>query len=389
MPERTTRNVRSGLSRLMLGALACVALAGCSVEAPDRPVAVTENSGAAPSVAAATDAPAPDTVATPAAQPQLFVRVDDVIDDAELASLGQLDSVTWVVASQRDDVAMIASARSDGTSVDSLPDDFKISLAGQADQGTLGLQPGEVALTTEALPLRNLDVGGTLTLVDGGARRIVAIVDAPVYEGVEVIIADSEADALGFRERQRAVLTLSSGVDPETVAAAVRSLLGEDTVTQLRSTDDRDYVLSLPQTKARFGEFAFKDLDGRDIQAGVSWIRASIVTAQVPIIGRVVCHTLIIDDLTAVMQDIADAGLASEIDPDLYGGCWSPRRINRNANLSRHAWGIAIDVNVDFDAPGMGPIPSPEVITAFERHGFRWGGDYPIPDNHHFEWVGP
>ncbi|MFT6942481.1 MAG: hypothetical protein ACJA2F_000672, partial [Nitriliruptoraceae bacterium] len=152
--------------------------------------------------------------------------------------------------------------------------------------------------------------------------------------------------------------------------------------------NDRQLVMSLPETKARFGEFAFKDLDGRDVQVGVSWIEESIIEAQIPIIGRVVCHRLIIDDLTAVMQQIIDVGLAHEIDPELYGGCWAPRRINRNANLSRHAWGIAIDVNVDFDAAGLGPIPSPGIIAAFERHGFRWGGRYPTPDNHHFEWVG-
>lgn len=27
-------------------------------------------------------------------------------------------------------------------------------------------------------------------------------------------------------------------------------------------------------------------------------------------------------------------------------------------------------------------------LAAFEEHGFRWGGDFLTPDNHHLEWVG-
>jgi hypothetical protein len=368
-------------------------LTGCALDAPRAPGAASESR--APALTPNASPPAAPTAAPTASPPAartavelLFVRVDDIIDDAELESLRQLAGVTEITATRRDDVAIIASARADGTPVDSLPNEFKISVAGQVDDGALALRPNEVALTVEALPLRDLDVGGTLTLGDGGTRTITAIVEGAGYAGVELIIAPAAAADLSFRPRQRALLTLAADADPGAVATAARGILGSDTVTQLRSSNDRQLVLSLPETKARFGEFAFKDLDGRDVQVGVSWIEESIIEAQIPIIGRVVCHRLIIDDLTAVMQQIIDVGLAREIDPELYGGCWAPRRINRNANLSRHAWGIAIDVNVDFEAAGLGPIPSPGIIAAFERHGFRWGGRYPTPDNHHFEWVG-
>ena len=70
-------------------------------------------------------------------------------------------------------------------------------------------------------------------------------------------------------------------------------------------------------------------------------------------------------------------------------GCFHPRRIAYGReNLSRHAWGIAIDLNVDFSQPGAGPVPPQEFIEIWGRHGFRWGGDFTTPDNHHFEWVG-
>ena len=148
-------------------------------------------------------------------------------------------------------------------------------------------------------------------------------------------------------------------------------------------------VLSLPDVKTRFGEFAFRDEDAdREVQQEAAWVTEHIVVAEVPLLGRVRCHAAIIDDLRAALQEVADAGLGDEIDPDLYGGCYHPRRIGEGSSLSRHSWGIAIDINVDISLPGLGPEPSPEVVDAFAANGFRWGGLFLSPDNHHFEWVG-
>ena len=113
------------------------------------------------------------------------------------------------------------------------------------------------------------------------------------------------------------------------------------------------------------------------------------MTAEVPVLGTVRCHRDIVAPLRAAIDDVVAAGRRSELDPSRYGGCFSPRRISQGSSaLSHHAWGIAIDVNVDLSLPGLGPPPSPATIESFERQGFRWGGDFLVPDNHHFEWVG-
>ena len=380
--------------RLLIGALAAVVgVAGCAAglatdtsKAIRGPVAAD---GAAPETAAP---PSDGAAGADAPLSQVFVRVqyEDVIDDAELQALRAIPGVAEVVARREDDGALWASRRSDGTAVDDLPPDFKISVALEVDRPELPVHPGpgEVVLTEAGRAHRDLDVGSVVELTDRVPRTVVAITDDPQLDDVEFVVSQQDAEALGIRGRQRARLTLVDGADADAVAAAAASLLGPDTIAQPRPRLERPMVLSLPATKARFGEFAFKDLPGRDIQAGASWIEEYVVETEIPVVGTVVCNRLIIDDLTAVMTELQESGLAGEIDPDLYGGCWSPRRINKNANLSRHAWGIAIDLNVDFSAPGLGPIPSDGVIETFERHGFRWGGDYPIPDNHHFEWVG-
>lgn len=331
-----------------------------------------------------------DPGAAETAVDRVFVRVDDVIDDAEVAALAGIPGVAAVSARREDDGALWSSRRADGTPVDDLPTDFKISVALEVDRPELPAHPGpgEVVLTGAGAAFRDLDVGAVVELTDRVERTVVAVVDDPLLDDVEFVVAEEDAASLDVRDRQRALLKLGDGAAADTVAAAAAQVLGPDAVVQARPAEERPLVLSLPETKARFGEFAFRDLPGRDIQQGVSWIREYITSEEVPILGDVTCNRLIFDDLRAALHDVIDSGLAGEIDPALYGGCWVPRRINKNANLSRHSWGIGIDINVDFSAPGLGPIPSEGVIAAFERHGFRWGGDYPIPDNHHFEWVG-
>ena len=367
-----------------MGAMACSAPNGQDgSEAAPGPVTTPSSAAATPASPAASPQPAPD---------RIFVRVqfDDTIDDAEVAALEALPGVAAVTARREDDGALWSSRRADGTPVDDLPPDFKVSVALEVDRPELPVHPGprEVVLTTAGAEFRDLDVGSVVELTDRVERTVVAITDDPVLEDIEFVVADEDAASLDVRPRQRALITLEQGADTDELVAAVGSLLGPDTIVQARRALDRPMVLSLPVTKARFGEFAFKDLPGRDIQAGASWIEEYVVETEIPIVGTVVCNRMIIDDLTAVMNDLIEAGLEDEIDPDRYGGCWAPRRINKNANLSRHAWGIAVDLNVDFELPGLGPIPSDGMLEAFERNGFRWGGDYPIPDNQHFEWVG-
>jgi hypothetical protein len=78
------------------------------------------------------------------------------------------------------------------------------------------------------------------------------------------------------------------------------------------------------------------------------------------------------------------------------GGTWIWRRISRSKNLSAHAWGIAIDINVERSAywrwtrrgeplKWQNRIPQ-EVVDAFEAEGFIWGGRWVHYDTMHFEY---
>lgn len=78
------------------------------------------------------------------------------------------------------------------------------------------------------------------------------------------------------------------------------------------------------------------------------------------------------------------------------GGTFSWRKIARSPNLSTHAYGIAIDLNVErahywrWQRRGtpltwQNKIPQ-EIVDAFEAEGFIWGGRWVHFDTMHFEF---
>jgi len=78
------------------------------------------------------------------------------------------------------------------------------------------------------------------------------------------------------------------------------------------------------------------------------------------------------------------------------GGTWAFRRISHSPNLSMHAFGIAIDLNVKRSSYWRWQRPKkplkwtnrmPQaIVDAFEAEGFIWGGRWAHYDTMHFEY---
>jgi len=147
---------------------------------------------------------------------------------------------------------------------------------------------------------------------------------------------------------------------------------------------NKNWVLPTALVKEMFGDFQIKERDGTWITTEPSWRENNIQTKRVPILGNVTCHRLMWEPLEGALNQILDEGLADTLsvkDFKKSGGCYAPRRINRfdaGGSISRHAWGVAIDINTKSSY-------HPRVVEIFNSWGFAWGGTWTSPDEMHFE----
>lgn len=360
----------------------------------------------------------------PAVLPQQVsvVSAEDGLPDVLVTAIGGLDVVVATTPVRSANVGLFGSTDADGVPRDVVPRGMRIPVSvtavdpatyvpvlgdwmGEGDAALLrALVPGEVLLSRSSAALRGLDVGGRVDLGAGRDLRVAGVVDDVTTRGNEFLVLLAHADTVDLDFGGRDAL-LVRHVGSSVARAAIDALAqGPGTLRASAPSegDDEDrvrvwhpgrrtpLVLSTVEVKERFGEFAFRLVrDQREVDIERAFFAVNIVEERMPVIGTVRCHRLIMDDLRAAVDEMIAAGFEDWLSPRRYAGCYYPRRIGfGRETLSRHSWGIAIDLNVDFSLPGAGPVAPDELVAIMGRHGFRWGGDFTTPDNHHFEWVG-
>jgi hypothetical protein len=101
---------------------------------------------------------------------------------------------------------------------------------------------------------------------------------------------------------------------------------------------------------------------------------------------RFKAHKKIAALLTAALKAVFDEDAWGTVND--FGGCynWRTMRTNRS-KLSRHAWAIAIDLDVRDNEQGRLPRMNSRVVAIMAEHGFMWGGLFPgaTIDGQHFE----
>ena len=214
-----------------------------------------------------------------------------------------------------------------------------------------------------------------------GALALLAVAGPAVSGG-----AGSWADGLvgvgtGELERLRSVHGPPAEEDAARVTAAAADL-GEGA--------DLEVAVLRGHAAATFAPMVFRSLGDGRIEPDPAWVEAHIVEAEVPLLeGTVRCHERLVPQLAGALGELEERGLGDLIDPEQYGGCWVPRHILGDAGraLSLHAWGLAVDLNVDDNPYGAEPVLDPRVVETFERWGFAWGGHWRTPDGMHFELL--
>ena len=147
---------------------------------------------------------------------------------------------------------------------------------------------------------------------------------------------------------------------------------------------NKNWVLPTALVKEMFGDFQIKERDGVWITTEPEWREENIQNKRMPILGITRCHRLMWEPLEGALNQILEEGLEKYLSIEEWrssGGCYAPRRINRfdaGGSISRHAWGIAIDINTKSGYP-------PRIVEIFNDWGFAWGGTWTSPDEMHFE----
>jgi len=100
------------------------------------------------------------------------------------------------------------------------------------------------------------------------------------------------------------------------------------------------------------------------------------------------CHRLVAPIFQKVFRKIVEWDLHEEI--WTFDGCWQIRWQKGAKKWSTHSWGVAIDLNAEWNPFGVKDrcqIPG-GIVDIFEEYGFTWGGSWRRrPDPMHFQYV--
>lgn len=315
---------------------------------------------------------------------------------------GAIASTTVVVGGS---LGLVSSAAADGASVDQTaegraipldtlaydPASYRPFVSDATADALSALGPDEALLGATSAELRRVGIGGTLAVDSGRTLTVKGEVPDAEVAGAEVLISPGTAADLGIAV-PRFLLALPAG-SLDDAADAVRSAGADGPGLQVRTSEQTDWLRHAdavaPQAliKRDFGEFAVGAASGREVTTDQAWVAANIVTETVPLLGEVRCHRRVIEPLRRALEAVESSGVEDAVNPGAFAGCFNARGISPGSALSRHSWGIALDLNVTGDPRGRDVSFASELVDAMRKEGFRSGADWLVPDPAHFEFY--
>ena len=392
----------------MLGVVAILALQAQGSRRADEPAPSDPTPEASPSSETPTPAAAPSPSASPLDQGRLLlVWTPGGLPDGLAARVAEIPGVLGVTVVRGDNLELVGTRAADGSPVQQLVDGWRVPLDAMAIDPTTyaelvpgadrdavrALTDGGALLGRTSADLRGIGAGGVLSLANGEDVTITGVVDDEVVGAAELVVPASEGDRVGVTTPRSLLLRYAD--DRTGIEVAIRGALPAETPARIRGPGESPFLRHgdavLPQAliKDRFGEFTYRGAPGRGFEQEPAWIERNVVDADVPILGTVRCHRGIVRALSSALAELERRGLAELLDPTEYAGCWNPRFIGNGRGVSRHAWGVGIDVNAASNPYGAPGNQDPRLVEVMERWGFTWGGTWLIPDAMHFEFAEP
>ena len=253
---------------------------------------------------------------------------------------------------------------------------------------------GEVAVLRGLRDKLPLDAGGFLKM--GSSADVpwvhVGAYAPQVYNAIDAVVNEKWGSELGLKSAN-ALLISTGDRSPQSLRKSIEKIAGDDASVQLLDAVARFGLDTSVQQTAfvtgsvadAVGTFNYTVLGGGRIAPDPSWEAAHIATETVPILGSVRCNKALFPQLRAALREIEREGLANEIHPDEYAGCYYPRFIAGTTTLSNHSFGLALDLNVPGNQRGTVGEMDRTVVSIFQKWGFTWGGDWRYTDPMHFE----
>lgn len=267
---------------------------------------------------------------------------------------------------------------------------FSAPHVARRDDAWRGLAAGAAIVSDTAVPDSDistvqLDPTGALPLAG-----VAAVTTLPVR--TDLMVNESWARALRAPVGNAMLVSIVDGEDVATVLPAIERAVGATAqVVDLTGAGPgaapRPALLTGGAVAEAVGSFTYVPQPDGTIQIDPDWVADRIVTTDVPILGRVTCHRVMVPQLAGAMAELVERGLADLIDVSQFGGCWVPRFIasDPTRGISLHSWGIAVDLNVSTNHRGTVGDMDPRIVEVMAAWGFAWGGLWSDPDPMHFE----
>ena len=215
------------------------------------------------------------------------------------------------------------------------------------------------------------------------------LLNPSVARRIDAIVNYKWADELGMRTDNAALIAMGAA-SPQSIRKQLQKLAGTKASVQILGPD-----LDIKATQTAFltggsvaravGSFSYTANGDGTVNPDPAWVSANIRTEQMPIIGRVTGHRVMLPQLREALNEVVTRGLSSKI--HTYDGCYVPRFIARTPSrgLSFHTYGTAIDLNASTNYRGIAGDMDRTVVSIFKKWGFAWGGDWHYTDPMHFE----
>jgi hypothetical protein len=252
------------------------------------------------------------------------------------------------------------------------------------------LRLGEVLLGQTAAEIRHLNKGATVQLSSGAELTVAGIVSDALVGAGEIAVP---APALPELKPRYLLVRYRGGRAP--LEKRIRGAVLGGSPLRIRGPGETPYfrhgdaVLAPVMVKKTFGEFSYRRSNSREFTQESGWAHDHIVTENVPLLGRVTCHRGILPALRGALTELRAQGLGWLIDRSSFAGCYNPRLTSSLDNVSRHAWGIALDINATTNRYGENGNQDRRLVSTFASWGFTWGGSWLVPDPAHFEYARP